>query len=67
MFSWLKKDPAAKLQAAYKKKLTEAMHAQRNGDIRSFSALTHEASLIKAELDASQAPRSTSSDSVNVR
>lgn len=67
MFNWFKRDPAAKLQAAYKRKLTEAMHAQRNGDIRSFSALTHEASLIKAELDASQAPRSTSSDSVNVR
>ena len=67
MFSWFKKDPAAKLQAAYKKKLTEAMHAQRNGDIRSFSALTHEASLIKAELDASQGPSNTSCNTANVR
>ena len=65
MFSWFKKDPVAKLQTAYKSKLTEAMHAQRNGDIRAYSALTHEASLIKAELDALQTPSNTSIDTTN--
>ena len=67
MFSWFKKDPAATLQSAYQKKLTEAMHAQRNGDIRSYSSLTQEASLIKKELDALQAPSNTSIDTTNVR
>jgi hypothetical protein len=41
------------------------MHAQRNGDIRTYSALTHEASLIKAELDALQTPSNTSIDTTN--
>ena len=67
MFSWFKKDPAKKLQTAYQTKLTEAMHAQRNGDIRSYSSLTQEASLIKEELDALQAPSNTSIDTTNVR
>jgi len=54
MFNWFKKDPRAKLDKAYKQKLTDAMHAQRNGDIRTYSELTHEASVLKDQLDALQ-------------
>ena len=43
MFSFFKKDPIKKLQKQYDIKLEQAMHAQRNGDIRSYSTLTAEA------------------------
>lgn len=39
-----------KLQQAYEKKLTEAMNAQRNGDIRSYSMLSEEADKLLKEL-----------------
>lgn len=51
LFKWFKKDPKVKLEQAYKNKLTEAMHRQRNGDIRGYSALTAEAEAIKEQLD----------------
>ena len=47
-----RKDPASKLRKAWKAKLTEAMHAHRNGDIRSYAFLTAEAEQLKSELDA---------------
>ncbi|MCD8513886.1 MAG: DUF6435 family protein [Nitrincola sp.] len=53
MFGLFKSNPAKqvqKLQQAYEKKLAEAMHAQRNGDIRGYSALTEEAEKIHAQL-----------------
>ena len=40
MFGLFKSDPAKKLLKQYKAKLEKAMHAQRNGDIRSYSFLT---------------------------
>jgi Family of unknown function (DUF6435) len=43
MFSFFKKDPLKKLNQQYLQKLEEAMHAQRNGDIRTYSMLTSEA------------------------
>ena len=43
MFSFLQRDPTKKLQKQYAALLEKAMHAQRNGDIRSYSALTAEA------------------------
>ncbi|TVQ68420.1 MAG: Lacal_2735 family protein [Oceanospirillales bacterium] len=43
---------AQKLQQAYEKKLTEAMNAQRNGDIRGYSALSEEADKLLKELQA---------------
>lgn len=43
MFSFFKKDPIKELNRQYLQKLEEAMHAQRNGDIRSYSMLTSEA------------------------
>ena len=43
MFKWFSKNPSKKLVKAYEAKLTEAMHAQRNGDIRAYSMLSKEA------------------------
>ncbi|MDO9518975.1 MAG: DUF6435 family protein [Pseudohongiella sp.] len=52
MFSLFKTNPQKKLQKAYEEKLTEAMQAQRNGDIRGYSALQEEAEAIYAKLEA---------------
>jgi hypothetical protein len=52
MFNLFKSDPQKKLQKAYEAKLTEAMQAQRNGDIRGYSVLQEEAEAIYAELEA---------------
>ena len=52
MFSFLKKDPLKTLNKQYLQKLEEAMHAQRNGDIRSYSMLTSEAEDILKKIDA---------------
>ena len=46
MFSIFKTDPIKKLNKAYESKLEQAMHAQRNGDIKSYSMITAEAELI---------------------
>jgi hypothetical protein len=43
MFGWLKTDPKKTLNKAYLSKLEEAMHAQRNGNIRLYSELTTQA------------------------
>lgn len=43
MFSFFKSDPTKKLNKLYENKLEEAMYAQRNGDIKSYSMLTYEA------------------------
>lgn len=42
MFGWLKSDPVKKLRKAYDQKLEQAMHAQRNGDMRRYADLTAE-------------------------
>jgi hypothetical protein len=42
MLGWLKSDPVKKLRTAYDQKLEQAMHAQRNGDMRLFADLTAE-------------------------
>ncbi|WP_404364604.1 DUF6435 family protein [Marinobacter sp.] len=52
MLGFLKGDPVKKLQKEYEKKLTEAMQAQRNGDIRTYSTLTEEAEAMYAKLQA---------------
>ncbi|MEX1665559.1 DUF6435 family protein [Zhongshania arctica] len=52
MFSFLKKDPIKKLNKLYLQKLEEAMYAQRNGDIRSYSTITSEAEDIRIKMDA---------------
>jgi hypothetical protein len=52
MFNLFKSNPEKKLQKAYEEKLTEAMQAQRNGDIRRYSTLQEEAEAIYARLEA---------------
>ncbi|CAM3861862.1 MULTISPECIES: DUF6435 family protein [Vibrio] len=43
MFSFFKNRPAQKLKKRHSMLLEQAMHAQRNGDIRTYSRLTAEA------------------------
>lgn len=46
MFNWLKTDPTKKLRKRYDQKLEQAMHAQRNGDMRLYADLTDESESI---------------------
>jgi hypothetical protein len=50
MFSLFKKDPIKKLNKVYEAKLKQAMHAQRNGDIKLYSMITEEAEKINKEI-----------------
>jgi len=50
MFSIFKKDPIKKLNQQLSTKLEEAMNAQRNGDIRTYSQLSFEAQEIEKQL-----------------
>jgi hypothetical protein len=43
MFSFLKSDPTKKLRKQHATLLEQAMHAQRGGDIRTYSKLSTEA------------------------
>jgi transcription initiation factor IIE alpha subunit len=52
MFGLFKSDPRKKLEAAYRSKLEEAMHCQRNGDILNYSRLSAEAAELEKQLDA---------------
>jgi hypothetical protein len=54
MFSIFKSDPIKKLKKAHAKKLEEAMHAQRNGDMRSFATITNEAEALKQKIQKLQ-------------
>jgi hypothetical protein len=55
MFSIFKKDPLKKLNKKYEAKLEQAMHAQRNGDIKGYSMITAEAEEIANEIQALKA------------
>tara|TARA_R110002153_G_scaffold46985_11_gene132865 strand:+ start:792 stop:968 length:177 start_codon:yes stop_codon:yes gene_type:complete len=50
MFGFLKADPAKKLRKTYDQKSTEAMLAQRKGDIKTYSMLTAEAEQLWKEI-----------------
>lgn len=52
MLGFLKGNPKKKLQKAYEDKLAKALHAQRNGDLRSHGTLMEEAEALYAELQA---------------
>jgi len=52
MFQLFKADPQKKIQKAYEEKVTQAMHAQRNGNIRLYSQLQEEAEALYAQLKA---------------
>ncbi|WP_133470817.1 DUF6435 family protein [Paraglaciecola marina] len=54
MFSLFKKNPIKKLEKSYLVKLEQAMHAQRKGDIKSYSMITEEAEKILEQISALQ-------------
>lgn len=56
MLSFFKKDPLKALNKQYLQKLEEAMQAQRNGDIRTYSMLTSEAEDILKKIEALEKP-----------
>ena len=51
MFKIFKPDPARKLNQQYQALLQQAMEAQRSGDIKRYSELTHAAEKIGVELE----------------
>ena len=51
MFSLFRSDPIKKLSKQHKAKLEQAMLAQRNGDIKTYSRLTFEADEILQKID----------------
>ncbi|WP_339722045.1 DUF6435 family protein [uncultured Paraglaciecola sp.] len=51
MFGFLKADPVKKLRKSYDQKSTDAMLAQRKGDIKTYSMLTAEADVIWKEIE----------------
>lgn len=57
MFNFFKSDPTKKLEKQYKEKLEEALLAQRNGDIRTYSMLTEEAEGLLKRLDSDSLPK----------
>lgn len=52
MFQLFKSDPAKKLKKQYHLKLEQAMRAQRNGDIRTYSELSTEANELYQQIEA---------------
>ena len=60
MLGWFKSDPEKKLRKQYHAKLEQAMHAQRNGNIREYSFLTAEAEALREEMEKVSAQQSGS-------
>ena len=57
MFSFLKADPVKKLRKVYDQKSTDAMLAQRKGDIKTYSMLTAEAEKLWKEIEKLEADK----------
>ena len=58
MFGLFKSDPTKKLRKTYDAKLEQAMHAQRKGDIKTYSMLTAEAEGIWKQIEEIKAKES---------
>lgn len=54
MFGLFKKDPAAKLRKQHSALLEKAMHAQRNGDIKTYSMLTADAEALWQKIEETE-------------
>ncbi len=54
MFSFLKSDPVKKLKKDYEKKVADAMNAQRNGDIKTYSSLIAESEKMWDKIQAAE-------------
>jgi hypothetical protein len=57
MFGFLKKDPIKQLRKVYDQKSTDAMLAQRKGDIKTYSMLTAEADKLWTEITELEAKK----------
>ncbi|WP_412971462.1 DUF6435 family protein [Glaciecola sp. MF2-115] len=57
MFGIFKSKPSKKLRKSYDMKLEQAMHAQRKGDIKTYSMLTAEAKTLWAEIQKLEADK----------
>ena len=55
MFSFLKSDPVKKLKKDYEKKVADAMNAQRNGDIKTYSSLIAESEKMWDKIQVAEA------------
>jgi hypothetical protein len=55
MFSFLKSDPAKKLESKRKKLLEEAMHIQRSGDLKLYAQKMVSIDQLEKEIEALQA------------
>jgi hypothetical protein len=51
MFGLFKSNPIEKLEKQYKSLLEQGVHAQRNGDIRTYSELTSQADEVLKKID----------------
>lgn len=51
MFGFFKSNPEKKLRAKYDQLSEQAMHAQRRGDIKTYSMLTAEAESLWQEIE----------------
>ncbi|HAQ49060.1 MAG: DUF6435 family protein [Glaciecola sp.] len=54
MFGLFSRDPSKKMRTKYDKLLEDAMHAQRRGDIKSYSMLTAEAEALWEQIEKLQ-------------
>lgn len=57
MFNLFKKDPVKKLEKQYQQLMEEAMHIQRSGDIKAYSAKVAEAEEIMKQIEALNAQK----------
>tara|TARA_R110000868_G_scaffold208829_3_gene458347 strand:- start:1637 stop:1813 length:177 start_codon:yes stop_codon:yes gene_type:complete len=57
MFGFLKADPVKKLRKIYDQKSTDAMLAQRKGDIKTYSMLTAEAEALWQQIEKLEADK----------
>lgn len=60
MFKFFKKDPIEKYKKQYQDLLSQAMQAQRNGDIRTYSQLTAEANAVLEKVNQLEAEKLSS-------
>ena len=58
MFGLFKADPVKKLEKEYEALLTQAMHAQREGDIKGYARLSSEAEKILKDIQAQKNQKS---------
>lgn len=57
MFGLFKSNPTKKLRKQYDALLEKAMHAQRNGDIKTYSMLTAQSEELWKEIERLEKPK----------